>query len=1113
MFLKKKIIIPILLIILALAMPYVINLEYVGTQIKNKISRALPVPVRFDNLSWRWLPVPSLFLNEVRMSRENLDIIVSRAAVRFFPAGLWRQGSILQLVLVRPDIRLRVTDDLKGPSALVTSAGVDDIINRRFPLPVRIIQGRIQLSELELFKNTAGEEDEAAVIDQLNARLVMAPGQAELVMSCRLPFARSFSARISAEERGPGADSESTSSAPPTPRTYWTANLSARQVNLDPVRRLLVDKAGSNPVIAGVTDIIRGGRLRSAGYEFSGFSDEINDLKAMTIKAEAVNTGVTVPGSDLPLEDVSGRVIISEGELVCRQASGRSGGILFRNGQLNLDLLGSRRQVDLGLDAEAALSEVPDLLQNYFLKNNPRLVSELETITRAEGHVRARVETSGLMQAGPLPVTVAVIESDARIAYPRLEHPATIASGWFIFAGDSVKWSRVKGSVGPNRIRNAAGELSWKHDLRIDLDEFEADLDAAGLLAELRAWPVVKEKLPELINSAEGSLTVRDLSLAGELSDLENMTYDLAVSMENLHLDTPLLPKPLLIRSGQTRLGSGPIMASDCFLDIVGQDMEITVDMEEVASMDLPGSWRKSRGRVILSGTMRQAVADWIKKKRWVPPAYFPRSPCEFDPLTIAFDRDSLRVQGVLAFTESSPLATIVKIDSHISDQAVAVREMNIQAAGEEADLKFLWTPLPDSNIDMEFSGRLSKATADRILASNKLVYGTLSGNLRLKYFFDKPSENICSGSLRAAGINIFTRNNVFRIRQADIIGRRSRVEIKKAVLGFNEEIFDARGHFALDDSAGIITDLVVSSDSVSLANLRRMREALTGGRDGIGREEQPLGQRSRNLSGQVDFNFKKFVFQPEKNIPAAEDLPDFLPNDFVWRDLAGILRLSADEGRLVIIDSGNLCGLNTTGELRLPPEQSTLRISAGQSGKADFEAMLDCLGLKDQKLTGKFTLEAELIGTPDDWQSGRLQLVSHDGQFQKLTFLSKLFSILNVTDIFSLRNIRNIFSTGYPYSEMRLAGHIADNRLLLADSFVKGPGLDFFFSGPVDLDSGRLDLLMFVKPFGTIDAIVTFIPLVGKDLGGGNQSIAFIPINVGGTLGDPRFSLLDNNQ
>ncbi|MFO8048880.1 MAG: hypothetical protein R6U29_07600, partial [Desulfosudaceae bacterium] len=131
MFLKKKIIIPILLFILVVAAtPYAVNLEYVGTPIKNKISQALPVPVRFDNLSWRWLPVPSLFLNEIRLSREGLDITASRAAVRFFPAGLWRQGSILQLVLVRPDIRLRMTDNLKEPAALVASAGGDDLINR-----------------------------------------------------------------------------------------------------------------------------------------------------------------------------------------------------------------------------------------------------------------------------------------------------------------------------------------------------------------------------------------------------------------------------------------------------------------------------------------------------------------------------------------------------------------------------------------------------------------------------------------------------------------------------------------------------------------------------------------------------------------------------------------------------------------------------------------------------------------------------------------------------------------------------------------------------------------------------------------------------------------------
>ena len=125
---------------------------------------------------------------------------------------------------------------------------------------------------------------------------------------------------------------------------------------------------------------------------------------------------------------------------------------------------------------------------------------------------------------------------------------------------------------------------------------------------------------------------------------------------------------------------------------------------------------------------------------------------------------------------------------------------------------------------------------------------------------------------------------------------------------------------------------------------------------------------------------------------------------------------------------------------------------------------------------------------------------------------MSKLFAVINVTDMLSISGLKNLFSTGYPYSTIQLTGTIADNQLKLANSFIKGPGLDFFFSGTVALDAGELDLLLFVKPFGIIDAIVTTVPLVGKDLGGGNQSIMFLPLHVGGDVRDPKITLLSQN-
>jgi len=140
----------------------------------------------------------------------------------------------------------------------------------------------------------------------------------------------------------------------------------------------------------------------------------------------------------------------------------------------------------------------------------------------------------------------------------------------------------------------------------------------------------------------------------------------------------------------------------------------------------------------------------------------------------------------------------------------------------------------------------------------------------------------------------------------------------------------------------------------------------------------------------------------------------------------------------------------------------------------------------------------------PGNWKDGHVELTAKDGTLKKLSSLSKIFTLINVTELFSVDKIRLFFSKGYPYSKLKLSGEISDNRLNIKEAFLIGDGLDFFVKGSVRPDDKMLDLIVYTKPFKTIDSIVTILPFVGKDFGGGEESIALIPIKVKGKIGDP---------
>ena len=171
---------------------------------------------------------------------------------------------------------------------------------------------------------------------------------------------------------------------------------------------------------------------------------------------------------------------------------------------------------------------------------------------------------------------------------------------------------------------------------------------------------------------------------------------------------------------------------------------------------------------------------------------------------------------------------------------------------------------------------------------------------------------------------------------------------------------------------------------------------------------------------------------------------------------------------------------------------QSMLAIS-GQMKDIDAAHMHNELLRHQGLVTGKLNGQVQLQGPagPELLTKGKGKADIHvkDGVLRKFSFLSKVFSLLNVSQIFTF-HLPDMASHGMPFTSLDGSFNLGEGRLTTEDLAVASNAMNLSLVGSFDLKQDQLDLLMGIKPFGTVDKIVSKIPLAGWILTGENKSL-----------------------
>ena len=162
------------------------------------------------------------------------------------------------------------------------------------------------------------------------------------------------------------------------------------------------------------------------------------------------------------------------------------------------------------------------------------------------------------------------------------------------------------------------------------------------------------------------------------------------------------------------------------------------------------------------------------------------------------------------------------------------------------------------------------------------------------------------------------------------------------------------------------------------------------------------------------------------------------------------------------------------------------------------------------REVTGTLSLQGDITArgaTLEDVKKsalGNLRLRLEDGSLRKFNVLSKVFSILNFSQLLKFQ-LPDMVSGGMPYNEIKGSISVRDGITSTQDLFIRGDALNISMVGKADMVREELDFIIGVQPLQTVDKIVNRIPVVGWLLTGGDKAFLTAYFEAKGKWSDPQ--------
>ena len=239
----------------------------------------------------------------------------------------------------------------------------------------------------------------------------------------------------------------------------------------------------------------------------------------------------------------------------------------------------------------------------------------------------------------------------------------------------------------------------------------------------------------------------------------------------------------------------------------------------------------------------------------------------------------------------------------------------------------------------------------------------------------------------------------------------------------------------------------------------------------------------------------------------------------FFFQDLK--VGMKTIEGRLILHPLQiKAAGGDLWGEGWIQPAERGIRFEMKpRLSNIEIETFLRLLlgmGKEERvELTGRVHVsKVALLGEGEDFQRikeslhGSLRLEVENGVIKRFNILSKIFSILNVSQLFKGR-FPDLKTRGLPFHQIEAAIDVNNGVVSTEDFLVNSDAMRITLLGKVDLGKNRIDAKIGVHPLVTLDAVLSNVPVAGYILTGKDKAFLSYVYEVKGDLDDPKIEAI----
>ncbi|NVN92769.1 MAG: AsmA-like C-terminal domain-containing protein [Desulfuromonadales bacterium] len=246
-------------------------------------------------------------------------------------------------------------------------------------------------------------------------------------------------------------------------------------------------------------------------------------------------------------------------------------------------------------------------------------------------------------------------------------------------------------------------------------------------------------------------------------------------------------------------------------------------------------------------------------------------------------------------------------------------------------------------------------------------------------------------------------------------------------------------------------------------------------------------------------------------------------------------LKLAADSGKLgnVLFNHMNLTLLRDSGVFYIQGLDAALyggklaakgRIApeSGSINRYDLNLNLERVNAErffqaldvTREVTGSLNVQGNITARGSNMVDikksalGNMHLRLEKGKLRKFNVLSKLFSILNFSQLLKFQ-LPDMVHDGMPYNEIKASVSFRDGTVATQDMFINGDAINISVIGSTDIIKEELNFTIGVQPLQTVDKVVNRIPVLGWLLTGKGKTVVTVFFEAKGKWADPHVNAI----